>query len=98
MPKSRCDKYPNTMQLLEAEIFARRRSNGISQYALANKIGLSRNCIQQMECHEHVPKAETIFDIMKALEFKAKENAVFVVKYLNAYYQDREFQGKLEKE
>ena len=94
MPKSRCDKYPNTMQLLEAEIFARRRSNGISQYALANKIGLSRNCIQQMECHEQEPKAETIFDIMPALEFDVKESVVFLVKYLNAYYQDRAFQRK----
>ncbi len=69
----------------------------MSQYALADKIGVTRNCIQQMECHEHIPKAETVFDIMKALGFTKEESAAFLVKYLDAYYRDKEFlkeQGK----
>lgn len=70
----------------------------MSQYVLADRIGVSRNCIQQMECHEHIPKAETIFDIMWALEFNEEERTAFLSQYLDAYYQDKEFQQEREKE
>ncbi len=93
-----CRTHPNMTQLLEVEIYVRRkRTKNMSQYVLADKIGVTRNCIQQMECHEHIPKAETVFDIMKALGFTKEESAAFLVKYLDAYYRDKEFlkeQGK----
>lgn len=85
-------------QLLESEIYDKRRRMGISQYALAEEVGVTRNCIQQLECHEHLPRAETVFDIMQALGFDEDENVTFLRKYLNAYYKDRELQKKREEE
>lgn len=83
-------------QLLEDEIFNKRRSLGMSQYTLANEVGVTRNCIQKLECYEHLPKVETLFEIMRALGFDDDESVVFLRKYLYAYYDDKEFQ--LEKE
>lgn len=86
-------------QLLETKIYERRRrTRGMSQYVLAGKIGVSRNCIYLMECHEHIPKIETILDIMMALGFKAKERKAFMEKYMEAHYADKEFQQRREKE
>lgn len=94
-----CRTHPNMTQLLEDEIYSRRkRTENMSQYVLADKIGVTRNCIQQMECHEHIPKAETVFDIMQALEFTEEESTAFLVKYLDAYYKDKEFLKEQDKE
>ena len=58
--------FPYKTRLLDTEIYARRKSTkGMSQYALAEKIGVSRNCIYLLECHAHIPKIETIYDIIK---------------------------------
>lgn len=92
-----CKKNPNRINLLKTELYARRKAMGISQYVLADKISLSRNCIQQMECYEHLPKTETVFDMMQALGFDEKESKEFLEKYLNAYYQDKAFQKDLDK-
>ncbi len=54
--------------LLEKKVYARRKERKISQDHLADKTGLTRNCIQQMECHEHLPKLLTLLKIMAALE------------------------------
>ena len=52
---------PHMTQLLETELYERRRRiKGMSQDALANKIGVSRNCIYLIESHENIPKIETI--------------------------------------
>lgn len=45
----------------------------MSQGTLSEKIGVTRNCIQQMECYEHLPQLYTLFELMKALEFKEYE-------------------------
>ena len=92
-----CRNYPNMTRLLENEIYDRRRAMGISQYILAERVGLTRNCIQQMECHEHIPRIETVFDLMQALDFNKDETAAFLVKYINAYYKDKELQKEFEK-
>ena len=48
-------------QLLETEIYERRRrTKGISQLVLANKIGVSRNCIYLIESHDNIPKIENV--------------------------------------
>ena len=46
--------------LLEEALYARRKRMKISQDDLAERTGLSRNCIQQMECHEHLPQINTL--------------------------------------
>lgn len=57
--------HPHMTQLLETEIYKRRkRTKGMSQHVLANKIGVSRNAIYLMESHKHIPRIETILEIM----------------------------------
>lgn len=91
--------HPNMIRLLEEEVYTRRRgTRGMSQYALADKIGVTRNCIYLMECHEHIPKVETVFDIIMALGFSEEERNAFAVKYMVAYYRDKEVQKQLERE
>lgn len=52
---------PHMTQLLETEIYERRRrTKGISQLVLANKIGVSRNCIYLIESHDNIPKIENV--------------------------------------
>ena len=64
----------------------------LSQSALAARAGLTRNCIQQMECHEHLPLPSTMFRLLKALEFSAEEAAEFWVEIDAAYAQDKALQ------
>ena len=91
--------HPYKTRLLDTEIYARRKSTkGMSQYALAEKVGVTRNCIYKMESHTHIPKAETVFDIIIALGFSAEERKVFAEKYMDAYYKDKVVQEELEKE
>ena len=90
---------PHMTQLLETEIYERRRrTKGISQLVLANKIGVSRKCIYLIESHDNIPKIETILDIIQALGFSEEERKAFMGKYTEAYYKDKEFQQEREKE
>ena len=84
-PNTTCKQSPNLTQLLEAM--------GISQYALAEKIGITRNCIQQIECYQHLPKIGTVLDIMMALGFDEEERKAFLGRYMEAHYKD----GALQK-
>ena len=93
-----CRDHPHMTQLLESEIYDKRRSMGMSQYDLAEIVGVTRNCIQQLECHEHLPRAETVFDIMQALGFDEDEALTFLRKYMNAYYRDKALQKERERE
>ena len=94
-----CKNHPNMTLLLETEIYERRRrTEHMSQYALAEKIGVTRNCIYLMESHTHIPKTETVFDIIIALGFSVEERKVFAEKYMEAYYQDKVVQEELERE
>ena len=70
----------------------------ISQDTLAERTGLSRNYIQQMECYEHLPQTNTLFELMKALKFSEEEVNEFWKDYLKAYFADRELQRKREED
>lgn len=93
-----CRNYPHVTKLLETMVYARRRRMRISQSVLAEKTGLTRNCIQQMECYEHLPRMETLFDLMLALEFTESERKGFLEEFLNAYYADKASQAEREKQ
>lgn len=100
MPKfnNTWETNPHMTQLLETEIYERRRkTKGMSQLVLANKIGVSRNCIYRIESHENIPKIETTLDIMMALGFNEEEIKAFMGKYQEAYYKDKAFQQEQEK-
>ena len=64
----------------------------ISQTALAERAGLTRNCIQQLECHEHLPLPSTMFRLIKALEFSEEEAAEFWAEIDAAYDRDKVMQ------
>lgn len=90
--RSVCRKFPNVSEYLEKSIVQRRRKLKISQTGLAEKAGVTRNCIQQLECHEHLPLPSTMFRLIKALEFSEEEAAEFWVEINAAYMQDRALQ------
>lgn len=69
----------------------------MSQYVLAERIGVSRNCIYKLERHAYIPKLETVLDIIAALGFSEDERRVFFNKYLDAYYRDNELRKIQEK-
>ena len=87
-PKSIYREFPNVSRLLEEKFLCRRKERKISQTALADKAGLTRNCIQQMECHEHLPLHSTMFKLCQALEFSKEESDEFWSRYQVAYAMD----------
>ena len=98
-PRSARREFPNVSKFLEETLFRRRKKMKISQTALAEKAGLTRNCIQQMECHEHVPLPSTMFKLIKALEFSEEEAAAFWVGIDIAYGEDQAAQeAKMKSE
>lgn len=64
----------------------------LSQTALAERAGLTRNCIQQLECYEHLPLPSTMFRLTKALNYSEKESAEFWAEIDAAYMRDRALQ------
>ena len=90
-------KFPNVSRFLEEKIFRRRKKLKISQAALAEKAGVTRNCIQQMDCYEHLPLPSTMFRLIKALEFSEEEAAEFWVEIDAAYDRDRVLQEEASK-
>lgn len=91
--------FPHLTALLERCIYARRRqTKGMSQYVLVDRIGVSRNCIYLLECHAHLPRIETILEMMLALQFSEEERAAFLEEYAQAYYKDKAFQKERENE
>ena len=99
MSKSRSAyrKFPNVSRYLEEKIFRRRKELKLSQAALAERTGLTRNCIQQLECHEHLPLPSTMFRLIKALEFSEEEAAEFWAEIDAAYDQDKAMQETASK-
>ena len=91
-------KYPNTIQTLVTGICAKRKSKGISQYKLSENTGLTRNCIQQAECYEHLPELPTLFEIMLGLDFDEEEGKELFWNCLNAYREDKVLQQEQDKE
>ena len=90
----RC-KYPNTSKALVTGIYEKRKSLGISQFKLSECTGLSRNCIQQMERYEHLPRLETVFEMMLELQFNEQESKALLWHCLSAYRKDKELQKEL---
>lgn len=92
-----CRNYPHTIRLLEEKIYSRRKRMKLSQDALAERAGLTRNCVQQMECYEHLPQISTLFELMKALEFSEAESNEFLREYQEAYHADKKLQRKRDE-
>ena len=94
MTKSRsvCREFPHVSKCLDEKILSRRKEMHLSQSALAARAGLTRNCIQQMECYEHLPLPSTMFKLIQALEFSDEETARFWEELEEAYHQDRVLQ------
>ena len=95
---SGCRKYPDTSKVLVTGLSEKRKSMGISQFKLSEGTGLSRNCIQQMECYEHLPRLETVFELMLALQFNQEEGKALLWACLDAYRSDKQRQTQQEKE
>lgn len=96
-PRSAYRDFPNVSKYLENKLFRRRKELKISQTALAARAGLTRNCIQQMECHEHLPLPSTMFRLLEALEFSREETAEFWLEIEDAYGKDRALQDTVSK-
>lgn len=93
-----CRRFPNVSNLLETEVYERRRARkGLSQQKLSEAMEMSRNCIQQMECHEHLPLMGILFKLTKALEFNDEEYKDFMVRLRDAYEADMRYQQELEE-
>lgn len=93
-----CRRFPNVSNLLETEVYERRRARkSLSQQKLSEAMEMSRNCIQQMECHEHLPLMGTLFKLTRALEFNGEEYKDFMVRLRDAYEVDMRYQQELEE-
>ena len=94
MTKSRSvyREFPNVTRYLEEKLFRRRKKLKLSQTALAERAGLTRNCIQQLECYEHLPLPSTMFRLIRALEFTEEEAAEFWAEIDMAYDLDKAMQ------
>ena len=85
-------QFPNVSKFLDEQIVHRRKELKLSQMNLAEKAGLTRNCIQQLECHEHLPLPSTMFRLIKALDFSEEEAVEFWVEMDAAYMRDKALQ------
>ena len=99
MTKSRSvyKEFPNVTRYLEEKLFRRRKRMRLSQAALAERAGLTRNCIQQLECYEHLPLPSTMFRLIRALEFSEEEAAEFWAEIDAAYDRDKAMQESAAK-
>lgn len=93
-----CKKYPKACKTLASGICSKRSSKGISQYKLSDNTDRTRNCIQQLECYEHLPTLETLFEVMVGLEFEENEGKEFLWGCLEAFREDKARQKEREKE
>ena len=91
-PRSAYREFPNVSRYLEEKLFRRRKELKLSQTTLAERAGVTRNCIQQLECHEHLPLPSTMFRLIRALEFSEEEAAEFWAEIDVAYDRDKAMQ------
>ena len=82
--------------LIETEMCKRRKERKLSQWDLAGEMNVSRNCIQQLECHEHLPKLLTLIKLTRVLGLDDKEYADFMVQLRYACEADETVQSELE--
>ena len=85
-------EFPHVSRYLEEKLFRRRKEMKLSQTALAERAGVTRNCIQQLECYEHLPLPSTMFRLIRALEFSEEEAAEFWAEIDMAYDRDKAMQ------
>ena len=96
-PRSAVREFPNVSRYLEEKLFRRRKELKLSQTALAERAGVTRNCIQQLECHEHLPLPSTMFKMIRALEFSEREASEFWAEIDEAYDRDKTMQEAVSK-
>ena len=96
-PRNAYREFPNVSRYLEEKLFRRRKELKLSQTALAERAGVTRNCIQQLECHEHLPLPSTMFKLIRALEFSEEEAAEFWAEIDVAYERDKVMQETISK-
>lgn len=87
-----CTEYPNMTRVLDEMLYNQRKAQNISQTALSNLVGRSRNCIQQAECHEHLPTLFTILSFAYALGFGDDEFLRLMMALWVAFQADTRFQ------
>ena len=68
-----CIEYPNMTWVLDGMICSKIETQRSAQTIRANLMGRSRNCIQQTECHKHLPTFFTIRSLTFVLEFSDEE-------------------------
>jgi len=86
--------YPNLIKTVRAAICEKRKVLNISQSFLAETCDITRNCVQQLECSEHIPDLTTLFKIFEALGFSENEFSEFMTEARKAFRDDI----KLQKE
>ena len=86
--------YPNLIKTVKDAIYEKRTTLNISQSFLAETCDITRNCIQQLECSEHIPDLTTLFKIFEALGFSESEFSEFMTDARQAFRAD----VKLQKE
>ena len=82
---------------MDQNFVRRRKELKLTQTTLAEKAGVTRNCIQQLECYEHLPLPSTMFKLLEALDFSKEEAIKFWGELENAYGQDRALQEESAK-
>ena len=80
--------YPNLIKTVKSAIFTKRKTLNISQSFLAETCDITRNCIQQLECSEHIPDLTTLFKIFEALGFSESEFSEFMTEAREAFRKD----------
>ena len=83
-----CTEYPNMTRVLDELLYDKRKAQNISQTVLSNLVGRSRNCIQQAECHEHLPTLFTILNSAYALKFSDDEFSGLMMELWTAFQKD----------
>jgi len=86
--------YPNLTRVVTNSICQKRKERKYSQYFLAEACDLTRNCIQQLECYEHIPDLTTLFKLFEALGFSEDEFTYFMLEARVAFRLDMELQRK----
>ena len=90
--------YPNLIRTVKDSIYEKRKTLNISQSFLAETCDITRNCIQQLECSEHIPDLTTLFKIFEALGFSESEFSEFMSKARKAFRDDVRIQRERDEQ
>ena len=84
--------YPNLIRTVKSAICEKRKTLNISQSFLAETCDITRNCVQQLECSEHIPDLTTLFKIFEALGFSESEFSELMIEARKAFRNDMKIQ------